>query len=421
MALTYSREALSDGIVLTSVTDERFKTNYITINLITNLSSDTAAVNAVIPFILSKSNSKYNTITELNKKLTSLYGSNISGDIFKIGDSQGISLSASCIADKYTFNGERITDELTDLLLDCLFSPYVENEQFYEKNFLLCKQELIDDIDADINDKRTYAVIRAGKTIYGDEPASITSHGDKQNAEKITAKTAYQQYLNLLKTSKIEILFTGGGNAEEFKNKILDIFKKYPRLYNNNVLSNKSKLKNEAVNVIENLDVIQSKMVMAFKSEIDNAPAVKLMNAVFGTTPFSKLFLNVREKLSLCYYCSSGYNEQKGVLIVDSGVEKENTEKAEKEIINQLKEMADGNFDESEIENSVLSIINNIRSVNDSPYALANWYLRQSYSGTNFTPEQEIERIRSVKKEDITKAAQSFVLDTVYVLTDKGE
>ena len=131
--------------------------------------------------------------------------------------------------------------------------------------------------------------------------------------------------------------------------------------------------------------------------------------------------MNVREKLRLCYYCSAGYNEQKGVLIVDSGVEKENTEKAEKEIINQLKEMTNGNFDESEIENSVLSIINNIRSVNDSPYALANWYLRQSYSGTNFTPEQEIERIRSVKKEDITKAAQSFVLDTVYVLTNKGE
>ena len=83
--------------------------------------------------------------------------------------------------------------------------------------------------------------------------------------------------------------------------------------------------------------------------------------------------------------------------------------------------MSDGNFEQSEIDNSVLSIINNIRSVNDSPYALANWYLRQSFSGTNFTPEQEIERIRSVKKEDIIEAAKSFVLDTVYVLTNKGE
>ena len=53
----------------------------------------------------------------------------------------------------------------------------------------------------------------------------------------------------------------------------------------------------------------------------EGVPATRLMAALFGGTPNSKLFLNVREKLSLCYYCSASYNSMKGIMLVQSGVE----------------------------------------------------------------------------------------------------
>ena len=59
--------------------------------------------------------------------------------------------------------------------------------------------------------------------------------------------------------------------------------------------------------------------------------AARLMNALLGGTPHSLLFRNVREKLSLCYYCASSYDRLKGILLVDSGVDGQNAGRAKEE------------------------------------------------------------------------------------------
>ncbi|MGN0674283.1 MAG: M16 family metallopeptidase, partial [Oscillospiraceae bacterium] len=157
----------------------------------------------------------------------------------------------------------------------------------------------------------------------------------------------------------------------------------------------------------------------AFKSDNAERRAAKLMNAIFGATPFSKLFLNVREKLSLCYYCSSGYNDKKGVLYVDSGVEHANTGKAEAEILNQLSAMCKGDFTDEEMENARKAVINSWKGVSDGARSIAEWYFNQSYSGTAYSPEEQIEKLMKVTREEIIEAAKALKLDTVYVLTGK--
>lgn len=420
MALTFSKAVLADGVNFLGVTDTRFKTNHIAINILTELSADTASANAIIPAVLSKSNSSYPSVTEINRKLSELYGANISGDVFKLGDSQCFMLTGNCIDDKYTLGGEKITRELTELLIDCLFSPNIENGGFSSKNFALNKQELIDDIDAEINEKRSYAMLRAGKKIFEGEPAAVSSHGDREHALALTESLAYEQYKKILETAQIEIFFVGGGNPDDAREKFATAFSSLKRSFSGKLISQKSVLKGQVCDVTETLDIAQSKMVMAFKTECEDASAMRVMNAIFGTTPSSKLFVNVREKLSLCYYCAAGFDEQKGVLMVDSGVEQENTYKARAEIINQLGEVAAGNFTDEEMENALLSRINGHRSINDSPYSIASWYFMQAYKGTSLTPEEEIERMKKVTREDITQAAASLTLDTVYILTGKG-
>lgn len=46
------------------------------------------------------------------------------------------------------------------------------------------------------------------------------------------------------------------------------------------------------------------------------------MTDVFGGGPYSRLFMNVREKLSLCYYCSARLIRGKGIIVIQSGIEK---------------------------------------------------------------------------------------------------
>ncbi len=178
-------------------------------------------------------------------------------------------------------------------------------------------------------------------------------------------------------------------------------------------------MKAEVCRVTEPHDVAQSKMVMAFKTGYENIAVMRLMNAVYGGSPISKLFMNVREKLSLCYYCSSGYNDRKGVLYVDSGVEHANAKKAEAEILNQLEAMKKGDFTNDEFENARRTMLNGIKGVSDNANDIGNWYFQRMYSGDIFTPEEYIERLKKVTREEVIAAANSLRLDTVYVLTGK--
>lgn len=420
MAIKYNREKLGDGIHYTSLISERQKTNTIIIHLVTELSAETASLNAIIPYILAASSKTYPTITALNQKLAELYGAVIKGSVSKIGDSQTLSLMAGCINNRYTFDGEAITEEMTALLADCLINPNIENNSFAAKDFALKKQELIDDIEAEINEKRSYAFKRANLNIFKNEPAAISVKGDKAHAEKITAEAVFEQYRKLLRTAQIEIFFVGAEESDECKQILTNILSSVDRDYAGDNISEKSPIKDEICRIVEVHDVAQSKMVMAFKTDYEDIVSMKLMNAIFGATPISKLFMNVREKLSLCYYCSSGFNEKKGVLYVDSGVEHDNTSKAEAEILNQLNAICNGDFTDDEMENARKSIINSWKGVNDGARSIAEWYFNQSYSGESNSPEERIEKLMQVTREDIINAAKSLKLDTVYVLSGKG-
>ncbi len=144
--------------------------------------------------------------------------------------------------------------------------------------------------------------------------------------------------------------------------------------------------------------------------------ACTILSGLFGGTPVSKLFTNVREKMSLCYYCASAYVHSKGTILVDSGVENENVGILTEEVINQLDMIKKGDFTDEELTNTKLALINNIKSVSDSPSSLIGWYFAGYYKGNIISPEQGIKDILSVTREQLTEAANSFSLDTVYVM-----
>lgn len=419
--IKYYREKIGEGIHFTTITNPCQKTNSIFVRFVTKLSADTASLNAIIPYVLSNSSSEYKTVTELSRKLSALYGANLRGTVAKLGDSQIITMSAGCINDKYTFDEENITGELARVLIGCIMSPNIEDGCFSSGDFMLKKQELLDDIDAEINDKRVFAFKRSAGVIFENEPCAVNAKGEKSYAEKIDSPAAYARYKELLKTAQIEVTFVGAQEHDEVKAAFADAFSSMEREYAGDNRSRLSPVKSEVRHVTERYDVAQSKMVMAFKSDCKNVQAMKLMNSVFGGTPFSRLFMNVREKLSLCYYCSSGYNDKKGVVFVDSGVENVNIQKARDEIINQLDAVCRGEFTDDDMQNSRLAIINSLRSVNDGAVSISEWYFKQSYNGTAVSPEQEIDILCKVRREDIIEAAKSLKLDTVYVLTGKED
>lgn len=408
---------------MTVLTDPKFKTNSIVVNLVCRHTRETAAANAAVAFMIEDTCKKYPTVTEFSKRLGMLYGASVNTGISRRSDSVQITAAASCIADKYALNGEDITRQTAELLTECLFEPVTElvngEECFPEKQFQLKKQELIDDIDADINDKRGYALKNAGRIIFEGEPAGIPLKGERSEAMALTAHEVYKAYKNILSTARIEIVCVGCEISPECEKLIADRFSAMERGDVYELKSAVSPAKTEPVSRTDRLEVAQSKMVMAYKTTETDYAVSKLYNALLGGTPFSMLFKNVREKLSLCYYCSASVSRRKGVIYIDSGIEKDNIEPAKAEIMKQVELAAKGEFTDELLDKTKLLLSCALKSVFDSPKAAADWVSDGYLDGDIFSPEEAAERINAVTREQICRYGASLTLDTVYVLTGK--
>lgn len=412
-----NRRKIADGVYFSSITDKRYKKNLISVAFSTQLSEDTATENVIVPVLLTKCNSKLPTYKAFNNKMSRLYASGIGGTAGRQYDLQTISFGAYYLDDIYALSGEKMTGIMTDILIDCLTSPVTENGVFSEKFVELEKKTVIDNIETAINDKRSYAIERAMKTICKGEPASVCSYGTVEKAKLITSDSAYKAYRRMLETMPCEIICTGCSDFDGVAEKFAAAFEKIGRHDIENTTIALSPVKTQTEEVTERLTVNQSKLVLGFKSHSDDDAALVLLQKIFGGTTSSKLFRNVREKMSLCYYCSAARNDLKGIMLVNSGVENENIKKTKEAVIDQLEEIKNGNFTNEDINFAEMAIKNDFKSVADSAGNVSNWYFDCIRKNDIVTPEEKLGRYLGVSKERIIAAAKSMVLDSVYVLT----
>ena len=412
-----NRRKIADGVYFSSITDKRYKKNLISVAFSTQLSEDTATENVIVPVLLTKCNSKLPTYKAFNNKMSRLYASGIGGTAGRQYDLQTISFGAYYLDDIYALSGEKMTGIMTDILIDCLTSPVTENGVFSEKFVELEKKTVIDNIETAINDKRSYAIERAMKTICKGEPASVCSYGTVEKAKLITSDSAYKAYRRMLETMPCEIICTGCSDFDGVAEKFAAAFEKIGRHDIENTTIALSPVKTQTEEVTERLTVNQSKLVLGFKSHSDDDAALVLLQKIFGGTTSSPLFRNVREKMSLCYYCSAARNDLKGIMLVNSGVENENIEKTKEAVIDQLEEIKNGNFTNEDINFAEMAIKNDFKSVADSAGNVSNWYFDCIRKNDIVTPEEKLGRYLGVSKERIIAAAKSMVLDSVYVLT----
>ena len=412
-----NRRKIADGVYFSSITDKRYKKNLISVAFSTQLSEDTATENVIVPVLLTKCNSKLPTYKAFNNKMSRLYASGIGGTAGRQYDLQTISFGAYYLDDIYALSGEKMTGIMTDILIDCLTSPVTENGVFSEKFVELEKKTVIDNIETAINDKRSYAIERAMKTICKGEPASVCSYGTVEKAKLITPDSAYKAYRRMLETMPCEIICTGCSDFDGVAEKFAAAFEKAGRHDVENTTIALSPVKTQTEEVTERLTVNQSKLVLGFKSHSDDDAALVLLQKIFGGTTSSKLFRNVREKMSLCYYCSAARNDLKGIMLVNSGVENENIEKTKEAVIDHLEEIKNGNFTNEDINFAEMAIKNDFKSVADSAGNVSNWYFDCIRKNDIVTPEEKLGRYLGVSKERIIAAAKSMVLDSVYVLT----
>lgn len=419
--MKYKRTELADNIGYSSVIDEKFKTSFLTVRFITVLGRDTAAANALGISSLSSSSRSYNTIAKLNEKLSALYGASLSAFTKKRGDVQIIGLSSSWINSRYAIDGEDLDGEMLEVVRGCIFDPNASGGEFEADIFRITKKDLLDRIDAELNNKRGYAISRASEAAFNGEPAENSCCGTRESAEAVSAAEAFAAYKKLLETAQIEIYYVSSEENDRIPEMFRKSFADIERAPKKVEFDGISPVKAEPTEVSDEFDVNQCKMVMSFKSDCQDRYALRLVSTILGETPVSKLFVNVREKLSLCYYCACRLIASKGTIMVDSGVERDNIEKASTEIKAQLEEIRRGNITDDELQNALLSFDNSLSQVGDTPSSYEGYYFERFCSGNIITPAEQLELYRAVTKERIVEAAKSLSLDSVYLMLNKEE
>ena len=415
-----TRTKLAEGVYLTCLPARKFKTSLLSAQFVTPLRRETASAYALLPAVLRRGTVSCPDMGSLSARLDRLYGARIEYTVRKKGENQCVGFVASLIDDSFAPGGEKLLEPVADLLGELICDPVTERGRFVPAYFESEKTDLLDAIRSIINDKREYADSRLLQTMCADEPYGVPRLGDEAGAERIQPKRLYALYQELIATARLEIFYSGSAPRERVEHAMLSALSALPRDQVRDIaLFQPHPPRPEVLRVEEALDVTQGKLGMGFACGSDDYAAMMLGNTLFGGSSNSKLFLNVREKLSLCYYASSLYHRQKRVITVSSGIEFADFQRAYDEILAQLEAVKNGDLEDWELEGARSTLLNAYASMDDSQGKLENFYLGQAATGQSETPEELAEQVRQVTEERIRAAMETVRLDTVYFL--RGE
>ena len=415
---------LSRGVEGLFIKNSRFNTTLISYNFYLPLQKETVASNALLPFILTSCSKKYPDFSRLNYKLAKLYGARLNATAEKYGDYQLLKMTISVINDKFSFDEESLVKSASQLLLNLIFEPNLVDNAFTPEDLEREKRKAIEHIKGEISEKRVFAKKRLIEEMYKNEAYGLPKCGTIEDVQNITGESLFGTWKNMLESAFVRVQVVGKKVPEGF---FEDITERFSQIKRKNITKCTESAPTTPIktpqSVTDNMDIAQGKLCLGFSSEIygndDTSLAVMVMTDIFGGGPYSRLFSNVREKMSLCYYCSASAIRQKGLITVESGVETQNCEKAEKEILNQLSIVKKGKFTDFEFESSIKSITDSLNSYNDSQNSIDLWYAIKINNKKLYSPEDIAKKISKITREDVINAAKGVKLHTVYKLLPK--
>ncbi len=414
---------VADGIRLSACRTDRFKSGTLSLSAVLPIDQKATPLTTLLLSVLRRGTERFPSLADINRRLDYLYGTELAIRNFYRGDNQIIGFSAELLDGSYLPKGEDLIAPVLEVISQILFAPLTdENGLLCEKYVESEKQLQCDTVRAQKNDPRSYASERLRNLLYENEPCGASVFGTEEQIMALTPADLTAHYKKLLASLTLDCFYVGPANPADIAAALKAEFA--------SKLAGKPSTDAAAVPLVpmplaerrfeEELPVSQGQLLLAYRTGTRLCDkqfyAVSLCNEMLGLSPVSKLFVHVRERLSLCYYCASRYNAYKGVITVQCALDPANRALAEKEIRAQVAAMAAGDFTDAELAAAKSSMRNAYRQIEDSPAALEGFYFGRALMGVHTTAEESRLAFDAVGREAIIAAARTLVLDTVYFL-----
>ncbi len=415
-------KSYKNGITLGILDTDKFKTDALTLCYRLPATEYNVSVAGVLSSVLCRGTEKHKNISDINRHLMTLYDAAIdAGSCMGIMGDLNFRVNASMLDDALSLDGTDIFGGVTSFISELLFSPLVHNGEMDGQYTESEKKRLIERIRAMINNKDLYAVRRANEIAYAGTPFALGSLGTEESVEKATPKALYDMLLYITGRCPLHIVF--GGKYTEKKARRLDSFiEMLSAMREGNEIEQTATpsvpLFDEPLDIVESISAKQGRMVLSFSTDrCKNDGAHVVFDEIFGASPVSRLFMNVRERLSLCYYCSARSNAVLSRVTVRSGIDIKNREKAIDEINRQINLLSDPeNISDSELEIAKKSAVSAYRALGDSIEKYSDWYLNRIMRGKSGSSEEIIFLIKQSTKEEVAFIAKSMRLQLSYFL-----
>ena len=402
---------IAPGVVLRCRQDRRFKQGRLTVQLVRPMAREEASLNALLPMVLLRGTARHPDLRSITRRLDDLYGATAGDLVRRIGDWQTTGFGCAFTEDRFALAGDKILAPTVEFLRELLLEPRLEEGVFCREFVETEKHNLICELEAQRNDKGSYAAGELIKTMCRGDSFAIPRLGEKEWAEKIIAEELYRHYKRILKESPVEIFYVGAADPGEVAAVFAPVFEKMDRAPAS--LAAQTPFCDAGPgHRRERQQIAQSRLCLGYVTPITNRTpefaAMQVMNTLFGAGMTSKLFQNIREKMSLCYSIGSGYYGSKGILTVSAGIDADKETVVRTEVERQLEDCRRGRITENELEAAREAVLSSLRGVTDSPGAMESFFSVGALSGLCFTLPQYRAAVEAVTAEDVAAAAQSL-------------
>ena len=413
---------LLPGIQLRCVRDTRFKQGCLSLQLLRQMTAEEAAFNALLPAVLLRGTNRHPNLRAITHRLDELYGATFSTLVRRVGDYQTTGVYCGFMDDRFALEGDRVLASMVEFLEEILLDSPLEDGGFLPAFVESEKKNLIATIESQLNDKRVYASGQLLKIMCAGDTFGLPRLGEASHVAAIDAKALYTHYRKILRESPIHIFYVGSEDAAYVAGLLKPIFEKLDRAPIS-LLPQTAFHPCQGRDKVETMAVSQGKLCMGFTTPITNRdkafPAMQMMNTILGAGMTSKLFMNVREKLSLCYSVGSGYYGTKGIVTVSAGIDFDKEQQTREEILRQVACCKQGEISDMELNAAKEAVLSSLRATHDAPGAIEGYYATAALSGLGLTPAAYMDAVRAVTLEDVVAAANSLQLHTTYFL--KGD
>ena len=413
---------LFPGVTLRCFPDHRFKQSCLSVQFVRPLQAKEAAMNALIPAVLLRGTESAPDLRAITLRLDDLYGASVGALVRRVGDLHTTGFYCNVINDSYTMEQDSLLTAMVEFVGQLLFQPVLEKGVF-RKDFVESeKKNLISTLQTQLNNKRAYAGAKLMEIMCKDDPFGIPRLGRVEDAKKVTAKNLYRHYLTVMKESRIDLFYVGPQEANQVAEMLRPLFDLPERAYK--PLPAQTPFRGgQGKDVTETMDVTQGKLAMGFYSPITSRDpdfaAMQVFNALFGGGMTSKLFMNIREKQSLCYDIGSSYYGSKGILTVSAGIDWEKEELVRNEIEAQWQACKNGDISPEELRSAKESLCSALEGTHDSPGAIEGYYASGALSGHFGDPQAYIAQVQAVTAADCARVAKTLQRHSSFFL--KGD